>query len=104
MRACRFTAAVLGLVLSIVIGTLEAIASTSAIVLVPAFRSWALTTIVLTAVAVASLAILERQGRILDRLEQLEAPKSQARRELEAVQRRIRAVEGSNITALFPEE
>jgi hypothetical protein len=109
MRACRFTAAALGFILSIVIGTLEAIASTRAITLVPAFRIWGLTVIIIAVVAVAALAILERQSRILDRLEQIEPPrrpKSQARRELEALQKRLRGDEdgGSNITPLFPEE
>lgn len=109
MRACRFTAAALGFILSIVIGTLEAIASTRAITLVPAFRIWGLTVIIITAVAVATLSILERQSRILDRIDQIEAPrraKSQARREFEAMQKRMRSDEdgGSNITPLFPEE
>jgi Na+/H+ antiporter NhaC len=99
----------LGSILSVVFGTLEAIAATNAITLVPAFRSWGLTTIIVAAVAVAALAILERQSRILDRLEQIEAPRrpiSQARRELDALQKRLRGEEGggSNITPLFPEE
>lgn len=109
MRACRITAAALGAILSIVIGTLEAIASTSAITLVPAFRIWGLTIITIAVVAVAALAILERQSRILARLEKIDAPrptKSQARRELDALQKRLRGDDdgGSNITPLFPEE
>jgi hypothetical protein len=108
MRACRFTAAVLGALLGVVFATLEAIAATSAITLVPAFRSWGLTTIIVAAVAVAATAILERQSRILARLEKIEGPgreKSKARREFEAMQKRMRPDEGdSNITSLFPEE
>lgn len=107
MRACRSTAAVLGLILSIVFGTLEAIASTSAITVVPAWRSWGLTIIIVATVAIATITILERQGRILARLDEIEEPRrarSQARREFESMQRRMRTDEGSNITALFPEE
>lgn len=107
MRACRFAAAVLGALLGVIFGTLEAIASTSAITLVPAFRSWGLTTIIIAAVVVAALAILERQSRILDRLEQIEVSrraKSRARREFEAMQERMRPNEGGNVTPLFPEE
>jgi hypothetical protein len=106
MRACRFTAAVLGFILSVIIATLEAIASTSAITLVPAFRSWGLTTIIVAAVAVATLAILERQSRILARLDEIEPrrARSQARREFDAIQKRMRTDGDSNITSLFPEE
>lgn len=107
MRACRFTAAVLGCILSIIFGTLEAIASTSAIALVPAFRDWGLTAIGGSFIAVATLAILERQARILDRLDAIEEPKhavSQARREFESMRQRMRTDPGSNITSLYPEE
>jgi Na+/H+ antiporter NhaC len=108
MRACRFSAAALGVLLSVIIGTLEAIASTSAITLVPAFRSWGLTTIIVAVVAAAALAIIERQSRILARLDEIEPrrAKSQARREFDAIQKRMRTTDegGSNITSLFPEE
>lgn len=105
MRACRFTAAALGAILGVICATLEAIASTSAITLVPAFRSWGLTTITVAAVAVATTLILERQSRILSRLDELEPrrARSQARREFDAIQKRMRT-DGDNITTLFPEE
>lgn len=106
MRACRFTAAVLGTILGVIFATLEAIASTSAIAVVPAFRSWGLTAITVATVAVATTLILERQSRILARLDEIEPrrARSQARREFDAIQKRMRTDGDSNITTLFPEE
>lgn len=105
MRACRFTAAIAGLCLSVIFGTLEAIASTRAIALIPGVRAWAVTFIVAAILATCTLAVIERQNRILERLDELAIERSQrrdARAELAAIQRRMRTE--NNVTTLHPEE
>ncbi len=105
MRACRFTAAIAGLCLSLIFGTLEAIASTSAIALVPGIRAWAVTLIVAAILATCTLGVIERQNRILARLDDLASERTRrrdARAELAAIQRRLRTT--NNVTTLHPEE
>ena len=105
MRACRFTAAIAGLCLSLIFGTLEAIASTRAIALVPGIRAWAVTLIIAAILATCTLAVIERQNHILARLDDLaleSTRRRETRAELAAVQRHLHT--RNNVTTLHPKD
>lgn len=104
-RTCRLIAAIGGLLLAVIFGTSEAIASTTEIDIVSGFRTWMITLILIAVISVCTALIVERQERIIDRLDTLAATggaKHDARAELAALQRRLRT--DNNITTLHPQE
>lgn len=105
MRACRYAAAVLGIILACVFATTETINAAAGIRLPAGFRYWMAIAIILIVTIGLDLVLMERQQRILDRLDEDEAARrSEARAETDYqnIQRRLRPK--GTVTDLYPEE
>lgn len=105
-RVCRFTAAIGGLFLAVIFGTAEAIASTTPVDITGAFRAWMAALIAAALITGCTAVIVERQERIINRLDHIDATKranSRARAELAAIERRLHTND-ANVTTLYPED
>lgn len=105
MRACkvaRYTAAIGGAFLAVVVGTTEAIASTTSVDIVAGFRDWMITLVIIAVISLCTAVVVERQERIIDLLTAHNAQDG-AQHDYTNIERRLRG-NGGNITTLYPEE